>query len=147
MNCSPRRREQGSKPAGLEIERGNNLSYQKYDHGMVEPWESHSRARVYSKEIIMSSILRAVCAFIEVQKADLAAALITSYETEEKGGYKVADQQLRALGASASSAYIKQLRMGWINYCAEDKAHLKDEDMTEVKSHAIFIILRLIANA
>lgn len=71
-------------------------------------------------EITLSLLLPAVCTVSQAQEGGLSAALKASYEAEAKGDYPAAMKPVTALGASASSVYIAQLRLGWLNYCAKD---------------------------
>lgn len=79
----------------------------------------------------MKTINRLVCCIMMVLAASLSlnaqilmdpveAALKVSYAAEAKGDYQAAIKALTALGSSANSAYIAQLRLGWLNTCAKE---------------------------
>jgi len=68
--------------------------------------------------IITPLLLLAACAASHAQESALAAALKASYEAEANGDYSAA---IKALAIpNAAGAYIAQLRLGWLGYCAKD---------------------------
>lgn len=70
--------------------------------------------------IISSLLLPAVCAIGQTQESTLSDAFKTSCEAEASGDYQAAMKPLTALSATAASAYIVQVRLGWLNACAKE---------------------------
>jgi len=70
--------------------------------------------------LVVLFLIPALCIVSQAQDAALATALKTSYAAEAKGDYQAAIKPLTALGTSAASSYIAQLRLGWLNYCSKD---------------------------
>ena len=70
--------------------------------------------------LVVPLLLLALCAVSQAQDAAMTAAFKASYAAEANSDYSGAIKSLTSLGASTSSFYIAQYRLGWLNYCAKD---------------------------
>ena len=58
--------------------------------------------------------------YAQISTDPVEVALKASYAAEAKSDYQAAIKTLTSVGSSASSSYIVQLRLGWLNYCAKE---------------------------
>lgn len=56
----------------------------------------------------------------QISTDPVEVALKASYAAEATGDYQAAIKPLAALGSSANTSYIAQLRLGWLNTCAKE---------------------------
>ncbi|MEI7947468.1 MAG: tetratricopeptide repeat protein [bacterium] len=69
---------------------------------------------------ITMALAASLTGYAQISTDPLEVALKASYASEAKSDYQAAIKALTALGSSASSSYIAQLRLGWLNYCATE---------------------------